>query len=196
MVIEGENKQRNIKQLAGLYNLLLNLFWSALSFVPLCIFCYERVENSFLFLFIGLSLLPALLSHSTIDKLQLAKSTKTYKKLGVSLIQHVSQSGVFINYLIRRQYPSHKVVRRERRSIEALLKQTYFFEKFHITGLVFFCLNSIYALGKGLVGWALFLTSINLVYNVYPILLQQYIRLKLAGYNKKSEIRTSAANQG
>ena len=187
MTTKKENQAGNVKRLAGAYNLLLNLFWSALSLIPLCVFCYERLETRLLLLFTGLSLLPAFLSRSAIDKLQLAKRARTYKKLGVALVQYVSQNGVFVNYLIRKRHPGHKVVSRKKNVMEALLKQTYVFEKFHLIGLVFFCLAGVYALYIGLVGWSLVLLLTNLVYNVYPILLQQYIRLKLSAYINKNK---------
>ncbi len=189
-------KISNVKRLVTVYNLLLNLLWSALSFVPVCVFCYTWVENNLLCLFVGLSLLPAFLSHSAINKLQIAKKPVTYKKLGVALVQHLSQNGVFINYLIRNKYPGYKAVRWERKSIEGLLKQSYVFEKFHFVGLVFFSFISFYAISKNLADWALVLILTNVLYNVYPILLQQYIRTKLTLYNKKDGASIPAANKG
>jgi hypothetical protein len=191
MATNGEIKQKHMKQRINLYNLLLNLFWSVLSFVPLCIFCFQWVEINFLFVFVGLSLLPAFFTRSALDKLQVSKRKKVFTKLGVPLFQHLTQNGSFVKYLIRKSYPGHRFLRPEKGSIEALLKQTYVFEKFHLMVMVFFCLTTIYALMKGFSGWAVVLTIINLVYNVYPILLQQYIRLKLAGYYKKVEVHKS-----
>lgn len=185
-----------IKRLVGAYNLLINLLWSGLSFVPIIIFCYTWTENNLLFLFLSLSLLPVFLPHAAIDKLQISGKAVTYKKLGVTLVQHLSQNGVFINYLIRKNYPGYKVVRHEKKSVEGLLKLTYILEKFHLVGFVFFGFISVYAFGKSLLGWALVLTITNLLFNVYPILLQQYIRVKLALYQKKSEESMPASKKG
>jgi hypothetical protein len=188
-------KRDKIKRLVSVYNMLLNLLWSALSFIPLCIFCYTWVENNLLFLFVGLSLLPLFLSRYVIQKLQVAKKPITYKKLGVLFVQYLSQNGVFINYLIRKKYPRYKAVRRDRKSIEGLLKQTYVFEKFHLVGFLFSCLISFYAISKSLTGWAFVLMLINVVYNVYPILLQQYIRAKLSLYQMKNNANIPSANE-
>jgi hypothetical protein len=61
---------------------------------------------------------------------------------------------------------------------------------------VFFALATVYALWKGLAGWAVILSLTNLLYNVYPILLQQYIRVKLAVYYKKSQPGLQAPGAG
>ena len=45
--------------------------------------------------------------------------------------------------------------------------------------LVFFLLTTGYALARGHVGWAGLLTLLNVGYNLYPIWLQQYLRIRL-----------------
>jgi hypothetical protein len=49
---------------------------------------------------------------------------------------------------------------------------------------VFFILITVYALIKNHFLWAMIISASNLVYNVYPNLLQQYVRLKLILYKK------------
>ncbi|HEX2533355.1 MAG TPA: hypothetical protein VHK69_06450 [Chitinophagaceae bacterium] len=178
--------KNHIKRRVAAYNLLLNLLWSALSFVPAVVFCYTWVELPLLFLFTGLSLLPAFLSPAMLRKGQLSSRPATYKKLGIALILYLAQDGVFLHSLVRRKYPDYKVVRRERKSVHRLIRQTYVFEKFHLVGCVFFSLLCGYAVSKSLWGWACALGFINLLYNVYPILLQQYIRVKLALFPKSN----------
>jgi len=53
------------------------------------------------------------------------------------------------------------------------------FEKFHFIMFVFFILITIYALVENHFWWAIIISATNLLYNIYPNLLQQYVRLKL-----------------
>lgn len=171
--------------IVGMINLLLNLFWSVLALVPVCVFCYRWVANDLIFLFLGISLLPVFLPRSIFDKLQIAKHATTYKKLGISFIQYFSQNGKLANFLIRKRYTGYKVIRNENKSIERLLNQTYINEAFHYTACLFFCFLTVYAISKGLIWWTFLFAATNLLYNVYPILLQQYIRIKLQAFYRK-----------
>jgi hypothetical protein len=195
MQTNKQAKTTDMQRLAGIYNLLVNLFWSLLCFMPVCVFCYQWLPSKLLVLSLILSFIPAFLSRQTMAKLQISKTAAIYKKLGISLIQQISQNGVLVKLLVRRKYPNYTVVRREKRAIESLLNQTYINEKFHLVGLVFFSLLTGFALLKGLGWWALFFTGANLFYNIYPILLQQYIRVKLALYNRQATSSRSVINR-
>jgi hypothetical protein len=175
------------KRMAAWYNILPNLLWSILSLLPLTIFCYRHLPLQLLILFLAISLPPAFLPSSMIDRLRIARKARTYRKLGVGLVQGLSQHGDIVNRLIRRTYPEYKAVRRDAKSVKGLITQTYAYEKFHLMLFLFFSLASMYALGRGLVSWAAALFVLNLLYNVYPILLQQYIRMKLAFYFQKNK---------
>lgn len=172
----------NPKKLAHTYNLLLNLFWSALSLVPLTVFCYTWLPANHLLIFLGFSLLPVFLSRAGINALQISRHAATYKKLGVLPVLHLSQNGRLMQALLRKRYPDYKVLRFSKRSINAVLQQTYLYEKFHLIGFLFFLLATVHALWNGLYFWSLTLSFLNLLYNVYPVLLQQYIRVKLVRF--------------
>lgn len=167
------------KRLLDLYNLLINLFWSTLGFVPVIVFCYRFVPVQWLIIFLIPSLLALLLPGSIVYKMQLAQSTKIYKRLGVPLVNKFSQNGSFIQGLIKRRFPKYRILAPSRSSVPQLLRQTILFEKFHFATALFFVLITLLALFKHLLNWAVGLTVINLVYNIYPILFQQYVRLKL-----------------
>jgi hypothetical protein len=182
------------KRLAGLYNMVPNLLWSALSLAPVSIFCYTQFNINLLFLFVGVSILPAFLSNSIIDKMQIASRAAIYKKLGVGFIQRLSQNGAIVNSRIRRKYSTYKTIRLDQKSIKGLFLRTYVFERFHLTLFVFFCLTGFYALSKGFTNWAAVIFLLNVVYNVYPILLQQFIRTKLALHITKNNKHLPVAN--
>lgn len=184
------------KRMAGLYNMVPNLLWSALSLVPLCVFCYTHLTPHLLILFSGFSFLPAFFSHSFIHKMRIANRPAVYKNLGVGFIQQLTQNGVLVNLAIRKKYPAYKALRLEHKSIKGLLNQTFVFEKFHLMLFLFFCLAGLYAFSKGLVYWGAVLFFINILYNVYPILMQQFIRIKLASYLDKHKTNKPAPNKG
>lgn len=158
-----------------------------LSLGPLVVFCYQWMDVPLLFLFTGLSIIPVFLPASALHKLQISNRPGSYLKLGIGLVQALSQNGQFINSMIRKKHPDYRMVKFQRRSIEGLLQQTYVFEKFHLVCFIFFSLSSLYAISQGLFLWAILIAVTNLFYNIYPILLQQYIRTKLAAHRLKGK---------
>jgi len=174
-----------LKTMLAWYNMIPNLIWSVLNLVPVTVFCYNFVDRSSLYTFIAISILPVFFPNSFFDKIQLGKTTAIYKKLGVDLVNKLAQNGDIINKLIRKKFPGYKAISYQRSSINKLLQQTYIYEKFHFVMFVFFCLVMAYALIKTYPGWAVIVFVCNLFYNVYPNLLQQYIRVKLMLYKEK-----------
>jgi hypothetical protein len=162
--------------------MLINLFWSALCLTPVSVFCYQHLNLKLLFIFLAISLLPLFFPKSFYNSIQLAKTTLVYKRLGVEFIQKFTQNGELINKLIRKKNPDYKIVSANRRSIKKLRNQTYMFEKFHFMMFSIFVFIMIYALVKGFLAWAAIIFFTNLLYNVYPNLLQQYIRMRLAAF--------------
>jgi hypothetical protein len=116
--------------------------------------------------------------------MQMGKTPRMYKRLGVGFVNKLAQNGVIVNRLVRKKFPGYKMILYQRSSINKLLQQTYIFEKFHFVMFVFFVLITLYALGKSHFWWAIIIAITNLFYNVYPNLLQQYIRLKLRLHHK------------
>jgi Glycosyl-4,4'-diaponeurosporenoate acyltransferase len=180
--IEGHSKKR--KTLLAWYNLIPNLIWSVLNLTPILVFCFTLIELRPIYIFLALSFMPVFLKNSFIDKLQIGKTTKTYKKLGIHLIKKVSQNGDIINALLKKTFPEHKILTNDRKSISALINQTYVFEKFHLILFLFFSLIVIYSIINEYWIWAFTILFTNIAYNVYPNFLQQYIRLKLSLFEK------------
>ncbi|WP_394370314.1 glycosyl-4,4'-diaponeurosporenoate acyltransferase CrtO family protein [Pedobacter segetis] len=125
------------------------------------------------------------LKNSFIDRLQIGKTTKIYKKLGVNTINKISQNGEIINNLLKKKFPQHRILTKDKKSISAIINQTYVFEKFHLTLFLFFFLITVYSIINKYWLWALAILLTNIAYNVYPNFLQQYIRLKLSLFNKR-----------
>jgi len=197
MVSRKENDLNKVKRKLALYNMFPNLIWSILNLTPISIYCFRFLDNKTFYIFLSVSLIPIFLKKYVIDKLQIGRTVKIYKQLGVHLINKVAQNGAIINNLIRRKFPDHKIVITNKSSIAGLISQTYIFEKFHLIFFLFFSFTIAYAFIKGHLTWACIILLTNVAYNIYPNLLQQYIRLKLILFNKRSNrnATSEAANR-
>lgn len=175
------------KRLLNLYNLLINLFWSVLALVPLVVFCYRFVTTGWLVVFSIPVVLSLFLPRYFFYRMQLANAVIVYKRLGVHLVNTFSQNGIFIQRLIKKRFPGFKLLAPNRLSVQRLLRQTVVFEKFHFATGLFFVLLTFYALFKNLFWWGVVLLVINLFYNIYPVLFQQYVRVRLKLVGGKEE---------
>jgi hypothetical protein len=156
-----------------------NLIWTALFLIPITTFCYSFVTPKTTFTMLGVSLIPIFFPGSFFDRIQLSRNAHVYTRIGVKHINTFAQNGKLLNDLLRKKYPNFKVVSNTRTSIRKQYFQTYFFEKFHFSLFLFFTTMTIYAGTQGHFYWVVILTVSNLLYNIYPNLLQQYIRVKL-----------------
>ena len=174
-----------IKRWVDTYNIIANLFWSVFNLVPISIFCYRYLSLKLLFTFLAIGMLCVFLPKSFFDRLRLASSASGYKKLGVLFFNKFIQNGELINNLVRKRFPGYKVVSVNQKSIHKLLYQSYMFEKFHSIMFLVFVLVMIYALVNNYIWWSIIIFFNNILYNVYPILLQQYLRIKLGSLKRR-----------
>ncbi|WP_394336239.1 glycosyl-4,4'-diaponeurosporenoate acyltransferase CrtO family protein [Adhaeribacter arboris] len=156
-----------------------NLLWTALFGIPITIFCYTFLAPKATCILLGVSLAPIFFPHSFFDRIQLSKKADWYKKIGVKYVNTFAQNGSILNKMIKKKYPNFKVISNTRTSIRKQYYQTYFFEKFHFSLFLFFTMVTLYAGFQKQYYWVLVITIGNLLYNIYPNLLQQYIRVKL-----------------
>lgn len=193
MLSKKEQDEYKAKRMLALYNMIPNLFWSILHLTPIAVYCYTLLDHPLFYIFLAISCIPVFLPIRLIDYLQCSQSIRWYKKWGVHHINRVAQNGVLINALVKRKYPNHRIVHFQKRSIAGFIRQTYMFEKFHLLLFVFFSLTMIKALLNQQFLWAFVFAINNIAYNIYPNLLQQYIRLKLNQYNAASISRKQPA---
>lgn len=102
-----------------------------------------------------------------------------YERLGVRVFRRVATNGDLINMLIRRHAPTYRVVRSST-SLDEYCARTYYGEKWHLVLLLMGMITTIYAAYIGWFATALFLTTTNIVFNLYPVLLQRYTRVRIA----------------
>ncbi|MFT3704295.1 MAG: hypothetical protein QM802_18145 [Agriterribacter sp.] len=188
-MIPKENS--NIQRTVALYNMIPSTIWSVINLAPICIYCFTSSNYTVFYIFLAVSLIPAFVKNAFLNKLQIGKTAAIYKKLGVHIINKVAQNGVIVNKLVKRKFPDHKVVTNKKQSIAGLIGQTYVFEKFHLILFVFFSFTTIYAFIKGSIAWGFTILLTNILYNIYPNLLQQYIRLKLKLFYGRTNGKTA-----
>ncbi|TYZ08933.1 hypothetical protein FY528_12015 [Hymenobacter lutimineralis] len=162
----------------ALYNAVPSVLWSALSLGPLSVFCYQHLPRPWLYGLLALSLLAYAVPKAWFSWWQLSRAPAAYRRLGVPLVNRLAQHGSVVNGLLRRRYPGYRRVSTGQ-SAAAVRAGSYHMERFHVAAGVFFLLVSVYAAVQGYGGWAAGLTLLNVSYNLYPIWLQQYLRLRL-----------------
>ena len=184
-----QKKENNkIRNLVATYNMIVNLFWSVINLVPVSVFCYRYLSLKLFLVFLIVSFLTVFLPNAFFDRIQLGATGSFYKSIGINFINQFAQNGEIINKLVRRKYPNYKMVSGNRQSIRRLVNQTYMFEKFHFMMFLFFMFITLYAAIKRYWWWALVIFITNVIYNIYPNLLQQYIRVKLRSYARTEKI--------
>ena len=190
----GSNISHDItkrKRDEALYNMIPNLFWSLLCLIPLYMFCERHVSLKLIYWFASLSLLTIFIPGRVLDRLQFSQSRSFYKRIGIEIINRFAQNGTLVNKMLSKKYPDYKVAAPNRPTIKRLIGHTYMFEKFHLMMFFIFLLVTIYALLNSFWIWAFVLMMGNLIYNVFPNLLQQYIRIRMKGFLAKSQKPTS-----
>ena len=162
------------------YNAVPNMFWSVLGLTPISVYCYQYMERAWLYGMLAGSMLTFGLPASWFRYWQLSAAPAAYRRLGVPVVNRFTQHGTLMHSLIRRQYPQYRRVR-SRPTLAAVLRATYHQERFHLVLFLFFLLTSLYAAALGHGRWALLIGLTNVGYNLYPMWLQQYLRVRLAG---------------
>lgn len=160
------------------YNAVPSVLWSVLAFGPVVQYCYRYVARPGLWWLMGASLLAYAWPAAWLRRLQLSRRAAAYQRLRVPQLGHFTQQGALVNGLLRRRYPGYRALV-GRRGVARLLSTTYQQERFHWAGLVFFLVLALHAAWAGRWGWAGGLSVANVGYNLYPIWMQQYLRVRL-----------------
>lgn len=109
---------------------------------------YGDGETRWMFLFIAISYLTSTLPRPFYEWLQISHGLKVYRN-----VTNVE-------------------------SIKIKLAETYNIEKSHIILFIFALLTNIYAVWTRSIGTAIILFIGNIIFNLYPVLLQQYNRIR------------------
>jgi hypothetical protein len=163
-------------------NQIINIFWTTLSFVIVGTYwgryLAEQRSPSIMAVFVLLSILTSFIPSSWIDKFTLSKSKKTYERIGVNWLLFFVQNGILVNSIQKKQGKRPGLIH-NRKQAENYLKTIRMQERFHYCCFVLFTLSTVSAFMTGKKGIALLILLCNVSYNVYPMLLQQYNRIRI-----------------
>lgn len=160
----------------GFLNQLVNFCWTILCFASFVVYWNLTASLFVLFSFLALSLLAGFVPLKT---LQLSTDHKFYEHLGVKMVRKFVQNGELINRLKRSRLPNHKVIKNQDDAL-GYLKTAAMYEKYHFICFVFFLLFSIHAAYNQRFGFFMLMILSNFLYNICPMLLQQYNRVRIS----------------
>jgi hypothetical protein len=163
-------------------NQLINIIWTVASFSLIGVYWgryyAENGSLSTLYTIIVLSMLSYILPKSWLSALTLSDNRKVYERIGVKFILWFVQNGRFVN-LVKRKSGTQLGLITSRKSARTYLSTIAMQERYHYSCLVFFMLSALSASLSGKMGIAFGILFWNILYNVFPILLQQYNRLRI-----------------
>lgn len=169
-------------------NQVINLFWTIVSFAVFGVywgryFAEQRLPWV-LALFIVLSILTWAIPTKWLSALTIGKNRKSYERMGIKLLLFFVQNGTLVNR-IQRKYSKKSGLIHNRNQAQSYLKTIAMQERYHYCCLVLFLLTTFSAFSTGKPGMALLITLCNMLYNIYPIFLQQYNRLRIDALLKR-----------
>lgn len=107
------------------------------------------------------------------------RGTRLYEAIGVRLFRRFATNGDLINRWGRRVDPGYRAVR-GRGALREWVDRTRSGERSHLVLLLAGGFSAAWAAWIGWTGWAIGLTAGNVLFNLYPILLQRYNRCRIA----------------
>ncbi|HEY1007522.1 MAG TPA: hypothetical protein VGD92_10080 [Sphingobacteriaceae bacterium] len=163
-----------MKPASPILNQLINLFWTAVCCTPVVLY-WSSADRSWLWPLLALSA-PGLLISSRFYRL--SRKRRFYESLGVKWVRLWVQDGELIARFTRKKIPDHRIIR-NRRAGRNYLRTVTVYERYHFLGFLFFTFSTVHAVCYGRPGMALLLLVCNIIYNIYPLLLQQFNRIRL-----------------
>ena len=146
-------------------NALINVVWTIVGFFPICLFWYPEGISFTFYIFLFISFLAGCLPERTYISLHISKNIKVFEKLGVRSVRRFMQTVDFN--------------KNKGKGIKGYLKKLSMFERYHYMCFVFFQATAFYACFQQKLILALLITCINLIYNIFPILVQQYNKIRI-----------------
>jgi len=132
--------------------------------------------------------LPCLLPAAYFRSWEGEGGIRVWEALGVRRFKRFVTIGDLVNRLARRSDPRYRIVR-DAVSARAWGEEAASAELHHLVFLLMSLLTITHAVRLGWFGWAMYLAVSNLIFNVYPILLQRYTRGRIARVCGPSKMR-------
>jgi hypothetical protein len=163
-------------------NQLINFSWTILSFSLIGwywgVYFAEHKSPIILITIVAFSMIVFLLPGKWFDALALSQDRKPYERLGLKFFRNFVQDGTLVNRYLKKRNKDFVMIRNRQEAV-IYLQTIAIRERFHYCCLVLFSITSICAIIDGRIGLGLLIFLSNILYNVYPILLQQYNRLRI-----------------
>ncbi|HNP94232.1 MAG TPA: hypothetical protein PKJ63_01340 [Cyclobacteriaceae bacterium] len=160
-----------------LLNQLVNIFWTVLAFAPVMAFWLAIGMNIYFYLLIIPSICLLFLPNHVYKRFQLSDRPEYYQRLGLKFFRRYTQDGDIIKQILRSDN-SYKV-RRTKKEFVNYLKTIQVYERYHMVCFAFFLFTGCYAIVLANFAIFILITMANILYNVIPLLLQQYNRLRI-----------------
>lgn len=173
--------RRNLTSIA--INQGINLIYTIIFCYPIVLFWFRFYQPQSLLVVLGISMIIFLIPTKLFIYIQLSKSRTFYESLAIDRFQYLTQQGKFakriINYfLIKETFRFHK------KSITNFKNQIMIFESYHFACLIFFLGSSICAFSMKEYIFTVVIFIANVLYNIIPILIQQYNKTRISGFLK------------
>lgn len=149
-----------------------------LAFAPVMAFWLAVGPGMILFALIALSLIVLFLPDRIYQQIQLSDRKRHYESIGVKFFRKFTQDGDLVTKVLSKGQGLLRISH-VKREIPKLKKKIEAYERYHYTCLVFFLLTTFYAMVRADFAIALMIMIVNVLYNLYPILLQQYNKLRV-----------------
>jgi hypothetical protein len=164
-------------------NQLINFVWTILCFAAVIAYWIDMYSGQWLYFFVAFSISCGFLPAGFFRSIQLSKNAAFYEKAGVRWIRKFVQNGDFVNKTSRNAGEKPNVIK-NRTAIEKYLKTIDMYERYHFVCFVFFLLTSFHAAFHKAVLYSALISICNFLYNILPILLQQYNRIRILKLKK------------
>jgi Glycosyl-4,4'-diaponeurosporenoate acyltransferase len=160
-----------------LLNALPNVLWTALFLGPVYVFCARYVSLKYICIFLVAGAVALSLPRSALQRFRLSSNVGAYRRLRVPLLVGITQDAAWIRRLSGH---SEARVRSDRKTIARLTSDAWMRERFHLGAFLYCTLCAVVALCQRRLLWFSALLLINTFYNLYPMWVQQYLRIRVA----------------
>ncbi|TDB67086.1 glycosyl-4,4'-diaponeurosporenoate acyltransferase CrtO family protein [Arundinibacter roseus] len=158
-------------------NQILNVFWTALASWLLVLYWSRQNSISDLLGISLISIIAGLLPRHFYTATQLSNQKKWYEKAGIKVFRKITQNGEWVYRLSSEKENTKRRVRLKANQ-QTYLRTIAMYERFHWIFLIFFLVSAGLAIWQRQWQIGLLVFLFNIPYNVYPILLQQYNKLR------------------
>ncbi|MEJ7692756.1 hypothetical protein [Daejeonella sp.] len=160
-------------------NYVVNFFWTIIGFLPLTIYWWQTPLTFSFYCFLMVSVFLANVPERMIHQFRFSSKRRIYELVGVRLVRKFVQDGDYI------RKGNHWV--RSKAAAEKYLLRILMYERFHTLCFLFFTFSMTHALLNARIKLGLMILFCNVFFNVYPLLLQQYNRLRILRLIEKGQ---------